>query len=52
MSPARFVEFLIVGMNGFMLIAFLAWRFVGPGKPNYPDRALDSVTNKDVSTDE
>ena len=50
MSPARFVEFLIVGMNGFMLVAFLAWRFLGPGKPNYPDREFDTVSANDSPT--
>ena len=35
MGPAQFVEFLIVGLNLFLLIAFLAWRLLGPGRPNY-----------------
>jgi hypothetical protein len=47
MAPAQFVEFLIIGMNLFLLLTFLAWRFLGPGEPNYPDRDFDTVTTKD-----
>ena len=50
MSPARFVEFLIAAMNGFLLITFLAWRFLGPGRPDYAQRELDAGTEKDTST--
>jgi hypothetical protein len=34
MSPATFVESLIIGMNLFLLLVFLAWRFCGPGRPH------------------
>ena len=50
MSPARFVEFLIVGMNLFLFVAFLAWRFLGPGRPNYAQRELGAGTEKDIPT--
>ncbi len=49
MGPAQFVEFLIVGLNLFLLIAFLAWRLLGPGRPNYAQPELDAGTEKDTS---
>ena len=32
MSPAR-MEIVIIGLNLFLLIVFLTWRFCGPGRP-------------------
>jgi hypothetical protein len=50
MNPTRFTELLIVGLNLTLLLTFLAWRFVGPGRPEYPKREFDTVTNKDIPT--
>ena len=40
MSPARFTELVIVGLNLSLLITFLAWRFVGPGQAGLPGSRL------------
>jgi hypothetical protein len=52
MSPAQFVEFLIIGMNLFLLFTFLAWRFLGPGKPNCLEHEIATVANKNVPAEE
>jgi hypothetical protein len=33
MSPPEFTEALIIGMNLFVFGTFLAWRLLGPGRP-------------------
>jgi hypothetical protein len=33
MSPAEFTEPLVIGMNLFVFGTFLAWRLLGPGRP-------------------
>jgi hypothetical protein len=32
MSPAKFAEAVIIGMNLLVLGTFLTWRFLGPGR--------------------
>jgi hypothetical protein len=50
MSPADFTVALIIGMNLFVLGTFLAWRLMGPGRPQRQEKAEPMASEESQAT--
>ena len=48
MNSVQLLEYLIVGVNLFLLVVFLAWRFCGPGRPQCREIVQESGATQET----